>query len=244
MSWKFDHPDHLEMSLIGAGADVWVAFGLTSSTGMKNADIYYCINGTEKNTTVLSTQSAFSAMETSPSIYQNRTGISNPTYTTIDYKGNSAFVCTFQMASSVVKNELDFNLTKGTEWSIIMAKGPLNKGAPDYHGYSGSGNAVVSPAPVEMFYGMKNVFIGGTATSDTLVKAHATLMLIGWGLLAPLGMASAAVLKLTKYGKDGVWFKVHQGLMYSSVMVTVAAFVIIFVHKKSWSSSGYAQDHD
>lgn len=234
------------MSLIGAGVDVWLGFGLTSSAGMKNADIYYCINGTAENnsTTTLSTESAFSATETAPTIYQNQTGISNPTYSTYTYKGNNSFVCTFDMPASVVKNELDFNLTEGLKWSIILAKGPMNKGVPDYHGYSGAGNAVVSPEPIEFYNGMKNVFIGGAVSSDALVKTHATLMLIGWGLLVPLAMASAAMLKLTKYGKDGVWFKIHQALVYSSLIVTVAAFVIIFVHKKSWSSTGYAQDHD
>ena len=180
----------------------------------------------------------------SPTIYKNNTGILNPTYATINYKGNTAFECTFDHPVSVDKSGNEFNITKGNKWSIILAKGPLANGAPDYHGYSKEGNAVVSPTEIEFYKGMPNVFIGGTVSSQTLVQIHGVLMTLAWVFLAPLGMASAAVLKLTKYGNNGKWFKVHRAALYSVLILTIAAFIIIFVQKKwTWPSPGFGQDH-
>ena len=51
------------MSLVGTGSDTWVAFGFTSFAGMKNSDIYYCINSTSSNSSTLSVASAFSPSE-------------------------------------------------------------------------------------------------------------------------------------------------------------------------------------
>ena len=115
---------------------------------------------------------------------------------------------------------------------------------PDYHGYSKEGNAVVSPTEIEIYKGMPNVFIGGTVSSQILVQIHGILMVIAWAFLAPLGMASAAVLKLTQYGNNGKWFKTHQAALYSVFVLTIAAFIIIFVEKKwTWPNSRFAQDH-
>ena len=180
----------------------------------------------------------------SPTIYKNKTGISNPTYTTVTYDGNTAFECTFDHSVSIEKSGNEFNITRGNKWSIILAKGPLANGAPDYHGYSKEGNAVVSPMEIEFYNGMPNVFIGGKVSSQILVQIHGVLMIIAWAFLAPLGMASAAVLKLTQYGNNGKWFKTHQAALYSVFVLTIAAFIIIFVHKKwTWPSPGFGQDH-
>ena len=63
MSWKYNWDDKIEMSLVGTGSDTWVAFGFTSFAGMKNSDIYYCINSTSSNSSTLSVASAFAPSE-------------------------------------------------------------------------------------------------------------------------------------------------------------------------------------
>jgi len=58
-------------------------------------------------------------------------------------------------------------------------------------------------------------------------NTHGILMLVGWGLLIPLGMIFA------RYGReqfaDGLWFKFHQFFMFSGMCLTTAAFVISWV---------------
>lgn len=68
-------------------------------------------------------------------------------------------------------------------------------------------------------------------------------MIVSWGLLIPLGVSSAAILKMTDFGSsDGKWFKIHQVLVLLGVTCSVAGYIVIFVAKKSWASSD-AQPH-
>ena len=62
-------------------------------------------------------------------------------------------------------------------------------------------------------------------------------MTISWGVLMPVGVASAAVLKMTDLGSSGgKWFKAHQYILYLGVITSITGFIVIFVAKKSWVS--------
>jgi len=74
--------------------------------------------------------------------------------------------------------------------------------------------------------------------SDKQMKfeVHGILMLIAWGLFAPLGLvvarygkpatAAEAMAKVTDPAPPAMWFVVHRACMYSAVVITLVASII------------------
>ena len=55
--------------------------------------------------------------------------------------------------------------------------------------------------------------------------AHGILMLLGWGVFAPIGIAAGAQLKF----EDPLWFGIHRGCMVLSLTLATAGFVVALV---------------
>ena len=74
----------------------------------------------------------------------------------------------------------------------MIAKGGMTDDKPDYHGYSQEanvGNVLQHNEAVAIHPGMDHVVIGvepGKAPIS-LVKVHAIMMYLAWGVLAPIG---------------------------------------------------------
>ena len=70
------------------------------------------------------------------------------------------------------------------------SKGPLDGDNPDYHGYSKDDyNAVTTEEAIKIFPGMKPITINAEKDTEkiSLVKVHAIMMFLAWGVLAPIG---------------------------------------------------------
>ena len=86
-------------------------------------------------------------------------------------------------------------MTEGNVWNVMVAKGEMtadDPNKPNYHSYSAApneGNAILAADPVTIYPGSELVTIGvekGKA-SISLVKVHAVMMYLAWGVLAPIG---------------------------------------------------------
>lgn len=53
--------------------------------------------------------------------------------------------------------------------------------------------------------------------------AHGSLMLIGWGLLLPMG---AIFAKLFKHRPDGLWFKIHRAMQTFGLVLAIIGWII------------------
>ena len=170
--------------------------------------------------------------------------ISNSTKV-IEYNGNELYSCNIRRNSTVTKSGKKWQLDKNTNWTIILAKGPLKNDEPDYHGYSQTNGNALASGTLELYSGMKNVFIGGGNSTSGLspaVKAHASMMVIAWALLAPIGILQSTVVKRiipdSPLAANGRWFKQHQLKLILAVILTLAAFITIYVDARSISLPG------
>ena len=69
-------------------------------------------------------------------------------------------------------------------------KGPLAGDNPDYHGPSKNDyNAVTTEEAIKIFPGMEPITINAEKGEEkiSLVKVHAIMMFLAWGVLAPIG---------------------------------------------------------
>lgn len=62
-----------------------------------------------------------------------------------------------------------------------------------------------------------------------LKPAHGALMGIGWGVLLPLGVLLARLLREVGDSKPALWFKIHRALQPFAFIITIVAFILIFI---------------
>ncbi|CAH3195825.1 unnamed protein product, partial [Porites evermanni] len=80
----------------------------------------------------------------------------------------------------------------------------------------------------------------GEKKDTTLIKVHGCLMIIAWVGSASVGIFMARYMKVA-FGKrellgTKVWFTFHRALLVFTVLVTIIATVIIFIHAGHWVS--------
>ena len=111
---------------------------------------------------------------------------------TIRSVDNNVYSCSFTKKGSFVKEDIEYTLNANTTWNVLLAKGAMDGDKPGYHGYSQEanvGNAVQTTEAIAIHPGMDQIVIGvepGTAPIS-LVKVHAIMMYLAWGVLAPIG---------------------------------------------------------
>ncbi|XP_036446742.1 putative ferric-chelate reductase 1 isoform X2 [Colossoma macropomum] len=205
-------------------ANGYISFGFSDDQLMGNDDIYIC--GTDGNGTV-QVQRAFSTGRGRPTIL-SLGNVSDITASMMDGVISCSFIS--QNPISTVRAS-----EQNSTYFLLFAYGSSSDGLIQYHG----SNTFVSSSRVDIF----NPQILASAPRHQIIKAHGSLMLIAWMTTASLGMISARYLKaVTKgrgcCGKD-FWFLAHVSLMSLSVVMTAASFILVFVHKRSWSGGAH-----
>jgi hypothetical protein len=66
--------------------------------------------------------------------------------------------------------------------------------------------------------------------------AHASLMMVGWGLMLPSGVIIA---KFLKHRPDGLWFRIHQPLQITGLIFTLTGWIIALVNFNVFGDKGY-----
>jgi len=243
VSWSSNNAD-LDVTLTYSGSKTWVAFGIApvgrNPAGMDLADIYYC----QDRTTGLGVESAWAATNTRPKTEAVYAGaiVDGSVRTIRSSSGDtSIYSCSFTKKGSFVKEDIEYTLNANTTWNVMIAKGGMTGDKPDYHGYSQEanvGNVLQHNEAVAIHPDMDHVVIGvepGKAPIS-LVKVHAIMMYLAWGVLAPIGISASALLKITQRGGPvgKQWFQLHRAILSTVMLLTITAFILIFVEKKAW----------
>jgi hypothetical protein len=151
------------------------------------------------------------------------------------YMSNDRIRCSFRRTINVNDDDRKFSLDDG-DFYMLMTRGDVDeKGNKKIHVLEPGKYPYVTPNKISL---KKNLDLSGTCRYP-LVKAHGILMVLAWML------CSCTALLMAKYYKpmwpndrlcnEKVWFAVHRGLMLSVLILTIIAFILIFVHVGGYS---------
>lgn len=84
----------------------------------------------------------------------------------------------------------------------------------------------------------------GGSRSPLLIKFHGAMMFVAWMTTVSIGVLVARFFKpvwpTSKLFGEKIWFQVHRLLMVTTLLLTVAAFVLPFLYRGHWSArAGY-----
>jgi len=146
----------------------------------------------------------------------------------------------------VVKCKISRKKNPGTEnfrdldkdWFLLGAIGPLSGNSIGQHNKRQASNSKII------------VTKGGVSTADDdkpVILAHGIMMTLAWILFAFVGLFTARYMRQvwepTELLGKKAWFTVHRTLMTITVLLTVAATILIFVGKGGWSSGAGAHPY-
>lgn len=147
--------------------------------------------------------------------------------------GTGVSVIETSYASGVVRCVIDrdinsthsqvFSLSRN--WYLLRASGPVSGGALSTHRTKTSSSSTVD---------FLSASLVTEAEADLLmVKLHGSFMMIAWVMFSSIGIVTARFFKGGWEGKTiggiKVWFQIHRTCMVSVFILTVAAFVVIFI---------------
>merc|ERR1712136_10175 len=236
-SWTYDS-DGFDMILYAdrtTDAGDWSAVGFSKNGGMKEADLYVCKRmGEKQNFTT-----AYSPTETRPTEYQLNKGfapgIVNQSLS-YDMK-SSGYYCQFTINETNTKEGQLFSYTKSENYDLLLATGVL-KESWDLTYHSGRVN---TGDKYSFFNGMPIEFIGGTAKLSPMIKAHAILMFLAWGIFVPLGLTFGGPMKKvkpeSKVAGMATWFALHRGSVVLGFLLGLAGVIVIFIYYGGWNST-------
>lgn len=98
-----------------------------------------------------------------------------------------------------------------------------------------------------MDFAATNSSLGASnAVSSPLIRAHGIMMVIAWFVFASTASLFPRYFKSahpnTKIQDSAVWFRFHQSMMSTTFILTIIAFILIFVHVKGYAISSLGID--
>lgn len=137
--------------------------------------------------------------------------------------------CRFERQAQLVIADKHFDMAK--EYHLFLARGPASDNGISYH----DRQKTVTARSVSL---AETGSVG--ASKGTLVKLHGALMVAAWMFAASCGILFARYFRLTWVGKQlggkDLWFVFHRILMIITWLLTVIAFVLIFIELGGWTS--------
>ncbi|KAJ7370789.1 DOMON domain-containing protein frrs1L [Desmophyllum pertusum] len=122
-------------------------------------------------------------------------------------------------------------------WYLVYASGYMSGDTIDKH----PSTPRTSPQKVEV---NKIEVLGAEKVDTGMIRAHGCLMVIAWVGFASIGIFMARYMKVAFGDKvllgTKVWFTCHRSLMVLTVLVTIIAIIIIFVHAGRWTEEAGA----
>ncbi|KAI9553251.1 hypothetical protein GHT06_021147 [Daphnia sinensis] len=137
--------------------------------------------------------------------------------------------CRFERQAQLAIADKQFDMAK--EYHLFLARGPASDNGISYH----DRQKTVSARSVRL---AETGSVG--ASKGTLVKLHGAFMVAAWMFAASCGILFARYFRLTWVGKQlggkDLWFVFHRILMIITWLLTVIAFILIFVELGGWTS--------
>ncbi|RDD38018.1 Ferric-chelate reductase 1 [Trichoplax sp. H2] len=214
---------------LNTGVNWWVALGISDDTKMGNDTVFACTRYDSK----IYYKSFYNDRRTPKPLTSTRAGVSNVFVSYME----GAIQCRFTRAKvpSAVGN-IDVpgavkNLNNAHHF-IFGFGNTLAGGNLNYH-------RITTPKVSPQVVNTAQIRIVNGVSSKTLVKAHAALMSIAWVWLAPLAVFSARYMRAYKTDCVGTaaWFQIHRSSMISVVILSIAGFILVWVHVQGWSTN-------
>ncbi|XP_052798510.1 putative ferric-chelate reductase 1 isoform X2 [Mya arenaria] len=199
---------------------------------MASASVIECVSTSSTPAVYVSYNTGYSNSRLS----QNQLGL---TLTSSSHT-NGIFTCTFKrkktatLASASVADSTKY-FDMNSDWTLLYAYGSSSGGSIQQH----SSNPCASLETADF---QSSDDVGCSATDRPLVKLHGILMSLVWMLFAHVGVFMASINKQTWpdstlwFGLKP-WFVFHIGCMLGSTLLTLVAFIAIFVHAEGYSKN-------
>ncbi|XP_013403700.1 putative ferric-chelate reductase 1 homolog [Lingula anatina] len=246
------------------GDQKYVAVGFSNDKQMGDDSVIACIYDEDKGTTAVHQYYNSEDPLTSGQIGSSGLVKEGATY------ANSTIWCRF--TRTITSSDAKMMKPLNNEYHILFAKGPVASGAVGKHGFDYYGGPAVSPQRTNL---IKTDNIGGRA-SYPLVKAHGILMILAWVLTSSIAiilltfccfisgilmilawvLTSSIAIIFARYFKpmwpndrlcgERVWFANHRTLQINTLILTIIAFILIFIEVMGYSnmdSPGFAVAH-
>ncbi|XP_021366791.1 ferric-chelate reductase 1-like isoform X1 [Mizuhopecten yessoensis] len=202
----------------------WAAIGFSGDRSMGSDSVVACVSSGG----VIAAESGYTDGRSYRSLSNKDLGLSAVTGTVVD----SVMSCSFTRTMNIPGQQEFYDLQQ--DWHILFARGQAVSGNPTKHAQS----PIISREAVDF---QSTSTLTGTEVSYPLVKAHGSLMIVAWVLLASIGIFVARYMKplwpnSTLLGAK-VWFPIHRICMGTAMTLTIIAFIIIFVE-----AGGYAHN--
>ncbi|XP_074046406.1 putative ferric-chelate reductase 1 [Macrotis lagotis] len=221
MSSELLHNQSFRFEMSGL-SDGYISVGFSSDTSMGNDDVYICLlNETEQ---VIVQYAATTGRR--PPVIKPLGEVRN-----IETSFNNGVIkCSFITGNPISIPQYD---SDGLYY-IFLALGPVQNGAIRKHPKIPliTARKVNISSPTETG--------GSFSSTPVLIKVHGSIMVISWMTVGATGMVIARYLKgvMAKqvFGKE-LWFQVHRFLMTLTVVSTMIAFILPFIHVQGWSGN-------
>lgn len=153
---------------------------------------------------------------------------------------NGSIYCLVERNSTTLIEDIQFDLmTK--KFYLLLATGSdeLKENSISYHHTTRS----ISPKMVS-FKGDFYEILGSNEESRLMVTLHGCFMVVAWIGLTSIGIITARYFKMlmgdVKIVKKDAWFRIHQVCMSLTLLLTIAAVTIIWIHVGEWRTSWHS----
>lgn len=210
--------------------------GLALMTKMGQDDIYFCQKNEQNQVAIVS---SYSTGMTKPININQESRLSN---IGIGSDDENTFFCEFDRPKSLSKNGITYDLGDGN-WFVLIATGAISA-SQSYHGASSQTRAASS---ISWKLSDPPLYFFGDSFDISMMKIHAVLMFLAWGIFVPSGLFIGRFFK-RGYPKKmikskPIWFQFHRLLMVLSVILTIIGIILIFVNREGWSESAAENGH-
>jgi Eukaryotic cytochrome b561 len=152
---------------------------------------------------------------------------------------NGAIYCLVERESLTEIEAIRFDLTSNNYFILLATGNEVSANKIEYHGT----NRVISPKSVS-FKADAYETLGTSEDSRLLIILHGSFMSVAWIGLTSIGIITARYFKMllgdTKVMKKDIWFRIHQLCMMFTLVLTIAAVTLIWVHVGTFRSSWHS----
>jgi len=205
----------------------YIALGISDDEKMGKDAVVECVNEAGSVRAYTSATVVGSGKFDAP-----RTGISQNSIKLLEGSlKNGMIYCQVEKDPVTTVNGVTFDLIKNSYFLLLASGSALRPSSVDYHDVV----RLASQQALKLSE-VTNV----TGRSSLLLRLHAAFMITAWIGTASIGILLARYFKQTWVGSSvcskDVWFAWHRICMILTWALTMAAFIIIFVELKGWST--------
>ncbi|CAH1242948.1 FRRS1 [Branchiostoma lanceolatum] len=228
-TWVTDATGENVIVEVTGKSDGFVAIGFSRDTTMADDDMYECVRHPDGNIELFS---SYSTGHTRPTREATNSGVSN---VEVAYS-NGLLSCRFhravrQTARAGAGADQYFDLGNSS-YHIFLAVGPTQVQSDGTVLINRHTSRAYSAQPVDV----TSISLVAAAGVPLFVKLHAGFMISAWMFTVSIGAVLARFYKPmwpnSTWCGVKVWFAVHRAVMTLTVLMAVAAFVLIFVFKE------------